>query len=97
MVIEPIDFIYNPYNVNSWGVSFIPGLPYTTNPIGWEAGHFSGSDGGTVLGTWGRSIIDLGYFAQPKDKIRLRLDMGTDGCGGLFGWYVDDVSVYECR
>ena len=95
--VSPGDFIYNPYNVNGWGVDFIPGAPFTSNPLGWEAGHFSGNDGGSVDGTWGRSIIDLAPYAQPKDKIQIRFDFGTDFCFGTFGWYVDDVTVYECR
>ncbi len=32
-----------------------------------------------------------------KDKIQLRFDIGTDGCGGTFGWYVDDLQVVQCR
>ena len=97
VTVNPGDFVYNPYNVNGWGVDFIPGEPFTSNPLGWEAGHFSGGDGGSVDGSWGTSIIDLAPYAQPKDKIRIRFDFGTDFCFGTFGWYVDDVKVYECR
>ena len=84
------DFVYNSYNM------FLAPPPGNTNPIAGEQA-FSGGDGGSVGGSWGRSIIDLSPYAQPKDKIRLRFDMGNDGCGGVFGWYVDDLSVYECR
>jgi hypothetical protein len=31
------------------------------------------------------------------DTIQLRFDMGRDGCGGLFGWYVDNVVVSTCK
>ena len=58
---------------------------------------FSGSDGGTAEGSWGQSQIDLtsiGLFAG--NTIKLRWEMGTDGCGGLDGWYVDNISVYTC-
>ena len=58
---------------------------------------FSGADGGSVSGSWGRSIVNLAPYAKPKDKIRLRFDLGSDGCGGSFGWYVDDLMVYSCR
>lgn len=34
---------------------------------------------------------------QPGNTIRLRYDMGMDGCSGLVGWYVDDVNVYACE
>ena len=30
------------------------------------------------------------------DQLRLRFDMGRDGCGGLDGWYVDNVTVTSC-
>jgi bacillolysin len=99
MVIDPIAFIYNPYNVNSEGYNFLAPWDFgyfNTNPMQFEYA-FSGTDEGSIGGSWGTSIIDLKYYAAPKDKIRLRFDMGTDGCGGAFGWYVDDVSVYECR
>ncbi|MBU6283435.1 hypothetical protein KGQ64_14445, partial [bacterium] len=28
--------------------------------------------------------------------VRLRLEMGTDGCTGNDGWYVDDLALYAC-
>ena len=28
--------------------------------------------------------------------MRLRFDIGRDGCGGLDGWYVDNVQVTNC-
>ena len=97
VVVDPLAFVYNPYNVNTSGYNFLaPDFFGNTNPMQFEYA-FSGTDQGSVDGSWGRSIIDLRYYAAPKDKIRLRFDMGTDGCGGAFGWYVDDMSVYECR
>ena len=57
----------------------------------------SGTDGGAVDGTWGRSIVDLTGLATAKDKIQLRFDIGQDGCAGSFGWYVDDLIVYKCN
>ncbi|HNP34683.1 MAG TPA: M4 family metallopeptidase [Woeseiaceae bacterium] len=90
-LIDYTDFVYNSYNI------FLATAGQgNTNPIAGEQA-FSGTDGGAVDGTWGRSIINIAPYAGPKDKIRLRFDMGTDGCGGAFGWYVDDVSVYQCR
>lgn len=97
MVVDPADFIYNPYSFNFVGWNFlIPAQFGNTNPLAGEYA-FQGTDGGSVDGSWGRSIIDLAPYAQPKDKIRLRFDIGNDGCSGAFGWYVDDVSVYQCR
>jgi hypothetical protein len=34
---------------------------------------------------------------NPGDTIRLRFDFGRDGCGGIDGWYVDDVKVRACN
>lgn len=97
-VVDPSHFVYNPYNTHALtGWNFlIPDFFGNTNPL---AGEFawSGSDGGSIDGSWGRSIIDLSSYAAPKDEIQLRFDIGNDGCFGTFGWYVDDVSVYECR
>jgi Zn-dependent metalloprotease len=85
------NFIYNAHNVvlNSSGAG-------NTNP---QAGQraWSGTDGGSVEGTWGRSIVNLAGLAAPGDTIQLIWDIGTDGCGGVFGWYVDDVHVYDCE
>ena len=67
-----------------------------TNPLVGQAA-FSGTDGGSVTGSWGRSIVNLAPYAVPGDKVKIRFEMGTDGCGGTFGWYVDDVQVYSCR
>ncbi len=89
-LIPAADFVYNPYNTT------LVSAPGNTNPIAGQPA-FSGNDGGAVDGTWGRSIVDLAPFAGPKDKIRLRFDLGTDGCGGRFGWYIDDLMVYRCH
>jgi uncharacterized repeat protein (TIGR01451 family) len=40
--------------------------------------------------------VDLSSYAGPGDTVELRLELGYDGCGGLHGWYVDDVRVYSC-
>lgn len=85
------DFVYNPYNV-----LLFTAAQGNTNPIAGQQA-FSGTDGGAVDGTWGRSIVNLAPYAQGKDKVRLRFDMGNDGCSGRFGWYVDDVQVYQCK
>jgi len=90
-LIDFTDFVYNSYNI-----FLASGAQGNTNPIAGEQA-FSGGDDGSVDGSWGRSIIDLEGYAEPKDKIRLRFDIGTDGCNGAFGWYVDDVSVFQCR
>ena len=84
-------FLYNTYNGTLQTVA-----AGNTNPLAGQRA-FTGSDGGSVDGSWGRSIIDLTGIAKAKDKIRLRFDMGQDGCTGTYGWYVDDLKVYQCR
>jgi len=90
-LIQPGDFVHNPYNT-----TFFTAAQGNTNPMAGERA-FSGADGGAVDGSWGRSIVNLAPYAKPKDKIRLRFDMGSDGCGGTFGWYIDDLMVYQCH
>ncbi len=65
------------------------------NPLAGEE-SFTGANGGEVTGSWGQSQINLGGIALPGDDIRLRFEMGLDGCNGVHGWYVDDVQVYSC-
>lgn len=67
-----------------------------SNPLDGELG-FSGSDGGEVSGSWGTSYVDLAAAGVTAgDSVRLRFDFGRDGCGGLDGWYVDNVKVTSC-
>ncbi len=71
--------------------------PDNTNPLAGEDA-FTGTDGGENRGSWGTSIIDLKKLgAKVGKKIRVRFDMGRDGCGGLDGWYVDNLKVSICK
>jgi Zn-dependent metalloprotease len=90
-LIARSNFIYNAYNR-----TLVTAAAGNTDPLAGQPA-FSGSDGGSVDGSWGRSIIDLWPYVKPKDKVRIRFDLGTDGCGGLFGWYIDDFEFYRCR
>ncbi|HEX5861909.1 MAG TPA: M4 family metallopeptidase [Nocardioides sp.] len=68
-----------------------------TNPMAGEPG-FTGTDGGEVTGTWGTSQVDLTALGVGAgDRLRLRFDIGRDGCGGIDGWYVDDIAVTICQ
>ncbi len=80
------DFTFNPYNTQFKTGSAMLG----------EIG-FSGTDFGSVKGSWGQSRVNLSSYAKPGDKIQIRFDFGTDGCGGLNGWYLDDVEVFYCE
>ncbi|HEY7659829.1 MAG TPA: M4 family metallopeptidase [Actinomycetota bacterium] len=67
-----------------------------TNPLEGEDG-FSGTDGGVSGGSWGESQVDLSALGVASgDTVRLRFDMGMDGCTGIDGWYVDDVTLTQC-
>ena len=90
-LVKPADYVYNPYNA-----ALFTAADGSTNPIGGQPA-FTGADGGEVVGSWGQSIVNLAPYAKAKDNIRLRWDIGNDGCGGSDGWYVDDVVVYQCR
>lgn len=67
-----------------------------TNPLRGEEG-FTGTNGGTARGSWGTSIVDLKQIGlKPGDRIRIRLDIGRDGCSGNDGWYVDNLTITTC-
>ncbi|HRD60412.1 M4 family metallopeptidase [uncultured Nocardioides sp.] len=68
-----------------------------TNPMqGQDA--FTGTDGGEARGSWGTSQVDLAAAGvQPGQSVQLRFDIGRDGCGGVDGWYVDNVQVTYCQ
>ncbi|QIK76235.1 M4 family metallopeptidase [Nocardioides piscis] len=67
-----------------------------TNPMAGEDG-FTGTDGGKIGGSWGTSQVDLAKAGvKAGDRVTFRFDMGRDGCGGLEGWYVDNIEVVTC-
>lgn len=78
-------FQFNPYNGR-----LITAAQGSTNP---RAGDPAWTGAG---GRWGASIFRLQGLAQPGDTITLRFDFAKDDCGGVRGWYVDDVRVYDC-
>ncbi len=58
---------------------------------------FTGADEGSLTSTWGTSIIDLSLIGvNPNSSVQFRFEMGTDGCNGNDGWYIDDFTVYNC-
>lgn len=68
-----------------------------TNPLAGQVG-FTGTDGGVPSGSWGTSIIDLQKAgAKPGQKVKVKFELGRDGCGGNDGWYVDNVKVVNCK
>lgn len=84
-------FTFNPYN-NSLNAAF----QGNDNPLA-GADAFTGTDGGSVSGSWGTSQIDLLQAgAYYYDQVQFRWALGSDGCNGLDGWYVDNVQVSSC-
>ncbi len=82
-------FIFNPYN-SALAAS------NNDNPMAGQAA-WTGGDGGAVSSKWGQSQIDLSKIGvDPGDTVQFRWDVGSDGCNGWDGWYVDDVRVYSC-
>ncbi len=82
------------YAFNAYSGTLNP-APGNTNPLAGEEA-FTGADQGTLSGSWGQSQVDLIGLAAPGDSVRLRFDLGVDGCFGVNGWYVDGVRVYGC-
>jgi Zn-dependent metalloprotease len=92
-VIPASAFLFNPYNA-----TLQTAAAGNTNPLAGQPG-FTGTDAGELFSTWGTSIIDLaatGARIRTGDTVQFRFDMGMDGCTGIDGWYVDNVTVSVC-
>jgi bacillolysin len=85
-------FTFNPYNNTLQTVG-----AGNDNPLAGQAA-FTGANGGSVRGGWGRSYVNLTALGvDPGATVQLRWELGTDGCNGWAGWYLDDIQVYSCR
>ena len=83
-------FTQNAYN------SALDGTSDNDNPMKGQVA-FTGTDGGSLGGSWGQSVIDLSKIGVVSgSKIKFRFEMGTDGCNGIEGWYIDEIYVYNC-
>ena len=98
-------------SVNGGSFSIVPDAAYTfnppnatlnttaqgnTNPLQSQRG-WTGTDGGSLGGSWGESQINLGALGVVGGStVQLRFDFGNDGCTGIDGWYVDDVTLFLC-
>lgn len=81
-------FTANPYN----GI-----LEEGDNPMQLEPA-FSGVDEGGNKGSWGTSVIDLSVLGIAiGDSVKFRFELGTDGCNGNTGWYIDEIIIYNCE
>lgn len=98
------------YSLDGGAWTLLPSSAFTTNPYnltlleptdndnpmaGEEA--YSGVDDAKSSGSWGDSTIDLSLIGVGANSIiQFRWEMGVDGCSGDLGWYLDDISVYNC-
>ncbi|GGM90796.1 hypothetical protein GCM10010967_24850 [Dyadobacter beijingensis] len=99
------------YQLNGGAWTLLPASAFTANPYNnfinyASAGNdnpmqsqpaFTGNDQGSVFGNWGQSQINLTALGLAAGgNIKFRFELGTDGCGGFEGWYIDDFRVYSC-
>jgi len=84
IIVAPSRYLFNPTNDRI--------VNQNSNPLEGEWA-FSGTNQGTLGGSWGQSQIDLENLVLPGDNIAIRFDFGVDGCNGAVGWYVDNVNV----
>ncbi|WP_221392052.1 M4 family metallopeptidase [Dyadobacter sp. NIV53] len=84
------------FTVNGYNATLSTTNENSDNPLQGQPG-FSGHDPGSVTGSWGQSRINLTSLGLTQGQsIEFRWDLGTDGCDGVEGWYIDDVRVYSC-
>lgn len=90
-ILLPITaFTYNGYN------STLDGTSQSDNPLKGQRA-FTGTDGGSLGGSWGQSVVDLSKIGITSGaNIKFRFELGTDGCNGIEGWYLDEIYVYNC-
>ena len=86
--LAPAAILFNGYNANLT-------VTNSTNPLAGEPA-FTGSNSSSARGSWGQTQVDLSSYAHSGDTVELRFELGYDACGGLHGWYVDDVRLYSC-
>lgn len=89
-ILPKAAFTQNGYNRS------LDGTANNDNPMKGQVA-FSGTDGGSLRGSWGQSVIDLSQIGVvPGANLKVRFEMGTDGCNGIEGWYLDEIYVYNC-
>ena len=72
-----------------------PPVGLNTNPKANEWAWHGANEGGST-GSWGTTVLDLTDLVQPGDAFQVRFEFGIDGCNGVTGWFVDDVTLYDC-
>ena len=45
----------------------------------------------------GVTVVNLSILGVgPNSSIKFRWELGSDGCNGITGWFVDDIVIYNC-
>lgn len=80
------------FTTNSYNSELTTSIDGNTNPMAGEVA-FSGVSNG-----WGQSTVDLTSLGVLANSgLKLRFELGTDGCNGSnFGWYLDEIVIYNC-
>ncbi|MEL7221277.1 MAG: M4 family metallopeptidase [Bacteroidota bacterium] len=88
--IPPSAFVFNGYN------DILPLFGLTDNPMAGER-VFTGANEGTTTGSWGITQIDLDIIGvRSGDEVVMRWEVGTNGCDGWEGWYIDNIKLGSC-
>jgi hypothetical protein len=89
-LVPPSQFSFNNYTL-----ILLSAADGNTNPLAGQPA-WSGTNVGSIGGSWGRTHVDLGNFAPPGSNVQLRWDLGIDQCSARKGWYLDNVNVFSC-
>lgn len=89
-VVDEPSITFNGYNA-----TLATSADGNTNPKAGE-NAWTGSDEGEATSQWGTTLVDLSGLASTGDMVRLKWELGVDGCNGNDGWYIDEVDVYSC-
>ncbi|MDC8000036.1 M4 family metallopeptidase [Aequorivita todarodis] len=88
-LVEASSFTENTYNYSV--------LPNSDNPLSGEPA-FTGLDGAGAYLTWGTSVINLSTLGVTANStVQFRFEVGTDKCGGVLGWALDEIMIYNCE
>jgi hypothetical protein len=84
-------------SVNGGPFELVPQESFIYNGYNLADVAWSGTDLGTVEGSWATTLVDISSLANPGDTIVLSWTMLTDCASGDLGWWVDNVNLSVCR
>jgi Zn-dependent metalloprotease len=86
-LVDTTTFVFNPYNRTLETAD-----NGNTNPLAGQPA-FSGTDDGSIEGSWGQSQVKLTGLVDAGETIRIRFAFGVNGCEGVDGWYIDNMRL----